>query len=110
MTDPITLTLRDLIALGIFLFAMIGTLAKLWWSLYRIRHNDLDDLEKTVDDLKHTFDKRISLLARDFDDFKERYYLERERDAENRGKIHACLKNVQADVAELQKKLNKTPS
>jgi len=66
--------------------------------------------DKKVESLDKDIERRLTSLSKDFDAFKQMYYLERERDAENRGKIHASLKNVQADVAELQKKLNKTPS
>lgn len=46
MTDPITFTFTQLLAFGTFLFALIGVIAKIGWSVYRIKRNDFGEFIK----------------------------------------------------------------
>jgi len=46
MTDPITFTFTQLLAFGTFLLALIGVIAKIGWSVYRMKRNDLGEFIK----------------------------------------------------------------
>ena len=67
MTEPITFTLRELLAFGTFLLALIIAVAKIGWSVWRIKRNDFGEfikkekfegLEKTV----NRIDKVVAVL------------------------------------------------
>ena len=84
MTEPITFTFTQLLAFGTFLLALIVAVAKIGWSVWRIKKNTLEGLVE-----KDAFSKFLAQHNREM------------------GQLQADVKNIKTDVSSLEIRLEK---